>query len=408
MKLLVAIVASVVFSSIALCQTRTSPESEIRRVMQSDGYEGSDEKIIDRMGDRAALAITKVVGSKDLTADDINRILLIIHTSFAAPEIIEIESDRQPRTTLSVLKYLDSLPVSPELKIKIADTRKFVEQSAEAKSVVNQPLAELSRELPEIGGLAPARDADELDSILHRVGERVQAFFRDFPNTSSVERIRQERLRGKDKVLHGVDQKFRYLCSEPTTSDSGVGFDEYREAVDPSRTAGDRDLLRTKGFASAPLFFHPLRQPESTFRYLGRQAVDGRETFVVAFAERPQTARIFGGFTANGKFFRTLAQGLAWIDAQTYQIVRMRTDLLAPLPVIRLEKITTQIDFSEVHFKQVRAAVWLPSEVTVTVDWNGRLLRNRHSYSDFMLFTVQTKEKQHAPKPQADPSDDSP
>src|SRR5712692_8905538 len=107
MKLLLAIFASVAFSSLAPCQTGTSPESEIRRIMQSDGYEGHDEKIIGRMGDRAALAITKVVGNKDLTADDINSILLIIHTSFAAPKIIEIESDREPRTTLFVLKYLD-------------------------------------------------------------------------------------------------------------------------------------------------------------------------------------------------------------------------------------------------------------------------------------------------------------
>lgn len=134
MKLSVAILALLLFSGIANCQTAPSSEQEIGRIMQSSGYEGHDDKVIGRMGDAAAVAITKVIGDKDLTADDIERILLIIHMSFAAPRIIEVESDRQPRTTLFLLKYLDTLPTRRELRRKIAEMKGFVEQSLKSSA----------------------------------------------------------------------------------------------------------------------------------------------------------------------------------------------------------------------------------------------------------------------------------
>jgi hypothetical protein len=71
----------------------------------------------------------------------------------------------------------------------------------------------------------------------------------------------------------------------------------------------------------------------------------------------------------------------------------MRTDLLKPLPKVRLVRQTTEIHYGEVHFKQIPLAFWLPREVTVTVQWKGRVFRNSHRYSDFRLFNVETREK---------------
>ncbi len=92
------------------------------------------------------------------------------------------------------------------------------------------------------------------------------------------------------------------------------------------------------------------------------------------------------------------SQGVAWIDTATYQIIRLHTDLLAPLPELRLEKETVNIDFNEVHFKSLKGALWLPEEATVTLDWNGKRLRNRHEYSDFKIFEVDTSQKIGKPK----------
>ena len=41
---------------------------------------------------------------------------------------------------------------------------------------------------------------------------------------------------------------------------------------------------------------------------------------------------------------------------------------------------------------------WLPQQVTVAVDWNGKHFRNEHRYSEFKLFNVEATEKIRKPR----------
>jgi hypothetical protein len=144
-------------------------------------------------------------------------------------------------------------------------------------------------------------------------------------------------------------------------------------------------------------------QSQSTFRYLGRQKINGRETYVIAFAQQPTKARLNGTFESSEQRATIFSQGLAWIDSQTYQITRLRTDLLKPLPEVNLQRETTEIVFGEVQFKGLTSGFWVPQQVTVSVDWNGRQFRNEHRYSEFKRFNVEATEKirelGQAPKP---------
>jgi hypothetical protein len=96
-------------------------------------YTSSDATELNKLGDASAVALTKLLGGKELTTDEIAQVVLIIRLSFNAPRIIEADSDVQPRTTLFVLKYLDNLPVSSALKQKIAEARVEVEQASKVR-----------------------------------------------------------------------------------------------------------------------------------------------------------------------------------------------------------------------------------------------------------------------------------
>jgi Tfp pilus assembly protein PilF len=256
-----------------------------------------------------------------------------------------------------------------------------------------------------VRGLEPAKDQERLSSILDGVGTRILELIKNFPNTSSLEAIHQEKLGRKGGVSDALNQKFRYLCLVPREA-WGPGFIEYRadfagnEVLPKGLSEG---FMLTEGFASAELVFHPSYRSESNFRYLGRQIVNGRNTFVVAFAQIPRKAHLRGNFENGLTSVATFSQGLAWIDSDTFQIVRLHTDLLAPLPELRLGKETLNIDFNAVHFNRLKETFWLPEEVTVTLDWNGKQLRNRHEYSDFKVFTVDASEKIGKPKASAQP-----
>jgi MoxR-like ATPase len=127
-------------SGLAVCQEGTASEAAenaVQTVMSraSDGvYTSWDEKQLDKLGDAAAVALTKVIGNNDLNPDEIRQVLLIITLSFNAPRMIAIEADRSPRTAFFVLKCLDHLAVDPDLRNRISETRALLEHVNKPKS----------------------------------------------------------------------------------------------------------------------------------------------------------------------------------------------------------------------------------------------------------------------------------
>jgi hypothetical protein len=284
-------------------------------------------------------------------------------------------------------------PRARNLQSQIA-TRMSMENSTEVQSVVTEPVPELMKAVPELAGLEAASSQDELPAILQKTGENVSAFFTGFQNTVSLEQVREERLSKQGKVKDFQELKFQYLLtSQPQAG--RLELEEYRTDSHGDRAAPtglDSGFMLTSGFASASLLFHPNYQSGANFRYLGRQTVKGKAMHVVAFAETPDKAQMIERFNTNDGSVLVVFQGLAWIDADTYKIVRMRTDLLKPESKIRLQRQTTEITYDPVQFKQLAAAVWLPSEVAVTVQWAGKTFRNMHKYTDFKLFNTGIEE----------------
>ncbi len=292
------------------------------------------------------------------------------------------------------------------LWMKIDNRKKIEADYGKGKSKGEQALDYLHHPPLDIAGLEAATDQTQLDPILSAVGKTVAESFVNFPNTSSLEQIHQEKLQRKQKSPDTLDQKFRYLCFTPVKS-WGPGFDEYRTDLLGRQTTpvglGDGFML-TSGFASASLVFHPQYQSQAEFRYLGRQRTNGRDTYLVAYAQRPAKAQLTGAFKSGDNSVTTFSQGLAWIDSETYQIIRLRSDLLKPVQELNLQRETTEIAYGEVHFKDKGAVYWVPQQVTVTVDWSSKHLRNEHRYSEFKLFNVDATDKVGAPKEVARPS----
>ncbi len=251
-----------------------------------------------------------------------------------------------------------------------------------------------------IHGLQPANDQAQLVPILDGVGANIQEFLKNFSNTSSEEAIEQQKLDRKGKISGAQKQKFRYLCMAPRET-WGPGLIEYR-ADSGGHLAMPKGLsdgfMLTQGFNSTALFFHPSYRTESKFQYLGRQSVDGRDAYVLAFAQIPEKAHLTGNFRKGQTSITTFSQGLAWIDSGTFQLVRIHTELLVPMPEVRLDRQSMDVRFREVHFAHLNRTAWLPDEVLVNLDWNGRQLRNQHDYSDYQAFDVDESQKIAQPK----------
>jgi hypothetical protein len=114
-----------VLSAISLDQN-TSPEQIIRRSIDTGITEGHDQKVIGILGDAAAVSLTKVLGERKLTATETDSILGIVVGAFADPSMVADISDREPKTSLFVLQYLNSISSDPRQKVRIAEARSYI------------------------------------------------------------------------------------------------------------------------------------------------------------------------------------------------------------------------------------------------------------------------------------------
>lgn len=279
---------------------------------------------------------------------------------------------------------------------------------ANAHPYFDEPLPQLIKRIPELKHLDPARGQADLPVILQKTGERVDDFFRHITDLTAREeisllRFRQElptsrpeltseRVRDSYLILrHGG--KNRSEIVEYRTDAKGDRYDQ---------TLVKRGYIVTSGFALDCNYFATGFQGESTFRYLGEQQLGSQETYVVGFAQQPAKATLTIRMRGrSGEPAHMLVQGIAWIDKSNYQIVRLRTDLLAPRWDVGLNQQTTEVTLNRVQLADIASPLWLPSSVKVFVEFtthNGDVdefyevsYRNEHRYTDYQRYRVATK-----------------
>jgi hypothetical protein len=245
------------------------------------------------------------------------------------------------------------------------------------------------RESPFFHKLRPAASQDQLPMVLARVGQTVAALLHDFPEVSCDERVVCDAVPG---AAPPQELEFRYIVV-PRPSGDIPGFDEYRTNLGgkPLGASSLSDLFMiTSNFVSTGLFFGTANQPGSDFRLFGIEAIRDRQCQVVGFAEKPERAQSVGAFLYRGKPSALLFQGLAWIDVENSQILRVITWLLAPRPDISLASLTSTVDFFPLRPEGSERVLWLPRDVEVEGVSRGKQFRNTHHYSNFKLFRVES------------------
>ena len=265
------------------------------------------------------------------------------------------------------------------------------------KSVVEMTLQELRHYYPsELRRLEFSPNQDELNGLLGKIGERVQSFFRDFSNTSSREFVLLHDV-GNDRK---INRRFNYLISYHL-NDNRPLLQEYRtddknRPIDQRATKG---FFITSGYVGFSLNFHPSYQQASRFRLVGKQAADPR-AYIIAFAQKTETNVLQIEYTdiITGKSTHVPVQGLAWVDPDTYQILRFRINLLNEANQSPMTEQSTDIKLSEALFEDKQKKSWLPREVVVATKIGRRIFRSQHRYADYKAFDVTSDFKLDPPK----------
>jgi hypothetical protein len=266
---------------------------------------------------------------------------------------------------------------------------------ANAHPYVGLPMAKVVERVPELKSLEPAADQQELPMILQKMGERMDDFLHNIGDLIAREDLTQERLNvdGKVKAKQHVQDNYLILHHGYSWGASA----EYR-MDDKGNRLGQIGLaqgyLVTSGYALSCIQFSTVAQSQvqSGFRYLGTEILGSRETYVLAFAQRPgedNFATVMAGTGAKDVDIPT--QGIVWMDKSSFQILRMRSELLAPNREIQLDQLTTDVTFGEVRLQDFPNPLWLPSEADVYIEIGCQKYRNMHQYRDYRRYRVAVK-----------------
>jgi len=105
-------------------------EETVSKLLAVPVYTASDERLRNEVGDRAAVAMTKMVSEKELNASDIaRRVLLILHLAFEAPQSISERSDKTPTAALRLLKQVERTDYGEQPNV-VGNARFEIERNA--------------------------------------------------------------------------------------------------------------------------------------------------------------------------------------------------------------------------------------------------------------------------------------
>ena len=267
-------------------------------------------------------------------------------------------------------------------------------EDTQAHPLLDKPLEQLIRRVPELKGIRKAASSQTLSTILGKTGENVDKFFDAFVDVIAQEEIRQGRS-SKSQVVHDSYLILRH------GNGSQARIEEFRMDEKGKRMEKiglDKGFFVTSGFALSCVYFSRAFQWDSRFLYLGDQTIGGRDAYVVAFAQLPGARLPVTLRGPQGTPVHMLLQGVAWIDAASFQILQIRSDILTPHPQVGLEELTTKVRFSQVRLPDGGVPLWLPRDANVQVKLSKVLdltfqasFQNLHRYKNYRPYRVSAR-----------------
>ena len=320
----------------------------------------------------------------------------------------ENPADTAAQVQLASLRTPPAVPTNPS-SAPAVPTVSVESVLASPSTVAALPLAsnwlppDVDEKVPPVVAGVPCR----LDEVIQNAGKRVQEFIRNVDHFTATESFFHESVNASGFPASPETRKFDYVVSIQEIRPGILNVDEYRDgSLSYERFPGG---LATKGLPALVLIFHPVGAVNYDMTCEGLAHWNGGLAWQVHFRQRrdkPSRDRRYR--FGSGPSYSIALKGRAWIAADTFQIVRLETDLVAPVPEIRLVADHTAIEYSAVHFRKRNVDMWLPQTAEVFYDLKGRRAHRRHSFSNYLLFSVDDRQQISLPKTEEVPSTESP
>ena len=284
--------------------------------------------------------------------------------------------------------------------------------SAEATKLPDLPL--LKPDLPKwfpanVDDSVPAVEdgvSCSTQEILDGTANRVREFMNSVDRITATEILDHQVVNEWGLPTREEKRSFEYVVSISKIREGYLSVQEYRNGTQDLGVFPDS--IATIGLPAAVLVFHPFYRDDYDMTCEGLGRWKGHLAWQIHFAQKQGKSSRIRGYRAglNAPSTPVALKGRAWIDKDTLQLVRIETDLQAPMPEIKYLAEHMDIEYGPVKFHKQNETMWLPMTADIYFSLRGRRIRRRNVFQKYLLFSVEEKQSISAPK-EIRTSDDS-
>lgn len=248
-----------------------------------------------------------------------------------------------------------------------------------------------------------------LEDVLKKASSRVQEFPAVVDRYTATELLHHEDVNIAGYAERVSDLSFNYVASVREIHNKyGQSLDvqEYRNGS--TGTEMFPNQMASVGLPSIVLIFHPILIADFDMKCEGLSRAQGNFAWQIYFRQREDKESRIRRYRMGGHVFAIALKGRAWVDANTFQVVRLETDLREARPELRLNAEHLVMEYGPVKFKSRKEQLWLPVSADYYSVLRGQRFHRRHSFTDYILFSVDDKQKiGEPPKPKATAAPDN-
>jgi tetratricopeptide (TPR) repeat protein len=274
-----------------------------------------------------------------------------------------------------------------------------VRETVEALSPVNPTAPEAPALLPKNvdAEIPPVSEGAEcsLPDVLAGAAQREAEFIVALEKFTAREEVSQDELDGVGVTRKSFSSSFNYVAILERPRSDRIVVREVRRGYDAATNPFGMAL--GEGLPAIGLILASQYAGDFNFTCEGLSQWNGQPAWQLHFEQRADREPRIQSWQVNGESYPMALKGRAWISTGSFRLLRIETDLVRPVPKIKLDFEHMAIEYAPVDFTSRKEELWLPFSAEVYSRVRGRIYREDHRFTDFMLFSVDTAEQNSPP-----------
>jgi tetratricopeptide (TPR) repeat protein len=241
------------------------------------------------------------------------------------------------------------------------------------------------------------------ENVMEMSGLRAKELVNNVSRIAAIEHLLHQQVDEMGNPSTRESREYNYVASISEDKPGFLAVDEYR--AEHLGVADFPDQIASSGFAALALVFHPDMRDNFDMVCEGLGDWHGQAAWLVHFKQRDDRPARIHDYKVGADTYSVKLKGRAWITSDKFQIVRIESELVSPMPQIRLQSEHQIVEYGPVPFGKKKEELWLPQSAEIYFGFRKHRYYRRHSFDHYMLFSVDSDEKRKEPKaPPPDPT----